>query len=220
MRFSHLKITCFAAAALLLVAVSAFAADNDPIRASTERARSGAGLRIGAWSVDGMPTGPGASQTPAVEGYFQKGIDAHLVWENTIGYWSDRYVTSQAGLLGSSQTRVTAHLVPSVTALKVYPFTRRAAPVEPFALAGVGAVLGITQTQTIASGTATPDNGVTFLSGLGLRAGGGADWHWTPEFGMSAGVRYQWASFAQAVGSRAMYKGPVFDAGLTYRFQY
>jgi lipopolysaccharide biosynthesis regulator YciM len=35
-----------------------------------------------------------------------------------------------------------------------------------------------------------------------------------------AGGRYQWATFSDAVGPQALYRGPGFDAGLTYRFQY
>src|SRR5580765_8920441 len=119
--------------AMLVVAMTASAANSaDPVRANVERARNGAGLRVGAWNVQDVPNGVGTSQTPAFEGYFQKGIDLHLVWENTIGYWSHTYTTSQGGLLGSSTDKIQTHLVPSMTALKIYPLTNRASQVEPF----------------------------------------------------------------------------------------
>lgn len=207
--------------ALVSFAAASHAAEaaND-LEARTVRSSNGAGIRVGLWDVQGIPTGSGATHTPAFEGYFQKGLDAHLVWENTLGYWgqNDRYTTS--GLLGSSEITTHTHVIPSMTSLKIYPFTTRASQLEPFAVGGLGLALGIVQQQTTGAGGPSPSDGTNIVSGLGIRTGGGVDWHWTHEFGMTIGARYQWATFSQTVGSQAMYRGPGFDAGLTYRFQY
>lgn len=217
---SRWSTTGLAILALGLLTIPSYAADaTETIEARTVRESSGAGLRVGWWDVQGAPTGNGASQTPAFEGYFQKGLDVHLVWENTIGYWGHTYSVTQSGLLGSTQTTFHTHLVPSLTALKLYPFTTRADTFEPFAIGGLGLALGIAQQQT-SGGTPGANDGTTFVTGLGIRAGGGFDWHWTPVFGMTAGVRYEWATFGQKAGPQAMYRGPGMDAGLTYRFQY
>lgn len=201
-------------AMLSLVAWAAVAGADDDMEARTARASNGAGIRVGDWAVERLPGGSGSSRTPSIEGYFQKGLDMHLVWENMIGYWGETYTTTQSGLLGSTQVKIQTHLVPSLTSLRIYPFTRRDDPFEPYAIGGAGAVFGIVQQPSGGS------YGPSFTTGLGLRAGGGFDWHWSPEFGMTAGARYEWATFAQTVGSQALYRGPAFDAGLTYRFQY
>ena len=38
-------------------------------------------------------------------------------------------------------------------------------------------------------------------------------------FGITAGGRYQWASFQKSVGDKKLYRGFGLNLGLTYRFQ-
>lgn len=209
----------FIASLMLLSAAAAMAeTKTDDVQARTERARNGAGLRVGEWDVQGVPTGAGTSHTPAFEGYFQKGLDVHLVWESTIGYWGHTYTATQSGPLGSSTSKVQTHLIPTMTALKLYPLTTRKNPFEPYMLGGLGVVMGIVQDQGSTGVTSGP--GTNLDTGLGIATGGGFDWRWNEALGMTAGGRYQWATFSQSVGPRALYRGPAFNAGLTYRFQY
>lgn len=206
---------------LAVGAAASFAAQTtDTVEARTERESNGAGIRAGVWAVQDLPNGSGATQTPAFEGYFQKGLDMHLVWENTIGYWGNTYSVTSVSVLGSTTTKIQTHLIPSITALKIYPVTARTDPFEPFLLGGAGAVFGIVPQSSSGSGSTAGAGSPTFATGLGLRVGGGFDWHWGPAFGLTGGARYEWASFAQHVGPESLYRGPVFNGGLTYRFQY
>ena len=82
--------------------------------------RRGAGVMIGAWGVQDLQGFAGASfkEWPALEGYFQRGLDLHLTMGNTIGLWR-----RQQELAGTGE--VTSYIVPMFTSIRAYPVTRR-----------------------------------------------------------------------------------------------
>lgn len=191
--------------------------------AESSPGRAGAGLRVGSWEVRDLtaPAGGDASETANYEGWFQKGLDAHLVMENTLGFWQRTQSWSEAGpVTGQTDTKITSYLVPMMTSLKILPVTRASSPFEPYVSAGLGVVFAVDK-QSLSSTDPTVVDGddVAFQTGFGVQAGGGLDWNTGTPFGITLGVRYQWASFNEDVGGRRMYRGPVFGAGVTYRFQ-
>jgi len=198
-------------------------ADSIGNAAASGSSRAGAGLRVGNWEVDDLVRPPSgrASETVAVQGWFQKGLDARMVLENTLGFWQRNQSMTTPGSFGTQTRReLTTYLVPTITALKLYPSMPPTSPVEPYVVAGAGAVLGIDQekiTSTdplVASGSNT-----TFQPGLGIETGAGLDWISKGAFGVTAGARYRWASFQKSVGDKKLYRGMGLNIGLTYRFQ-
>jgi hypothetical protein len=76
--------------ALALITGPAFAAvPTDAIVAQAQHSRDGAGLQVSSWQPD-EPTGFANTNTASFHGYFTKGLDQHLAWENTLGYWGAR----------------------------------------------------------------------------------------------------------------------------------
>lgn len=208
---------------VVAVLVSATAIIRTAGAAESSTGRAGAGLRIGSWEVRDLtaPSGGDASETPNYEGWLQKGLDAHLVMESTLGFWQRTQSWSEAGpITGQTDIEVTSYLVPMMTSLKILPVTRASSPLEPYISAGLGIVLAIDK-QSVSSTDPTVVDGddVAFQTGFGVQAGGGLDWNTGTPFGITVGARYQWASFNEDVGGRRMYRGPVFGAGVTYRFQ-
>jgi opacity protein-like surface antigen len=215
--------------ALVLFAISLLglatpaSAQNEGVEAVTKRARNGAGLRFGIWNVRGLvdPQGGTASESPAFEGYFEKGLDLHLAWENTVGFWRRTQTYTDPGLLANTDYQVESYLLPSFTALKLYPFTRPSDPIQPYLNAGVGFTLGIDRVKASSTDPGIPDSeDMTFQTGLGLKAGLGVDWRLGQAFGLGVGGRYQWTEFGGDVGGQRIYNGLGADLGLTYRFQY
>src|SRR6185369_17222590 len=115
--------------------VARAAGPTDDLAAQSERARNGAGLQISSWQPD-EPAGFQNDQTIAVHGYFQKGLDQHLAWENTLGYWRETNRWTETQLLGTTTHELQTHLVPALTALRLYPVTTSANIVEPYVSAG------------------------------------------------------------------------------------
>src|SRR5262245_38497692 len=68
------------------VGTASAAESTNEVVAQSQRTRNGAGLQVSSWQPD-EPTGFRNSQTIAVQGYMEKGLDLHLAWENTLGYW-------------------------------------------------------------------------------------------------------------------------------------
>src|SRR5438132_349877 len=70
-----------------------------------KRERNGVGLRMGSWQVSG-PAGVASSVSstlPAFEGYWQKGIDRHVVIETSAGLWTrQQHATSPGGASSGS----------------------------------------------------------------------------------------------------------------------
>lgn len=212
------------AAFILLLLGSALPAhaQDENLEARTKRARNGAGLRFGTWQVRGLadPQNGSASESPAFEGYFEKGLDLHLAWENTFGLWRrTQTFTEPGGPFGDTRHKLQSYVVPTFTALKFYPVTRPADPVGPYASGGVGFVLGIEREKV--SDPVTGDRQNTALQvGFGFKAGLGVDWRVSDAFGLNVGGRYQWVEFGEDLGGKRNYEGLGADLGFTYRFQY
>jgi outer membrane protein W len=191
---------------------------TDEVTARSQRARNGAGLQFSSWQPD-KPAGFRTSESIALQGYFQKGLDLHLAWENTLGYWRRTSSWTESQLLGGTTTHeLQTHLVPTLTALRLYPFTTSANPVEPYVSAGLGAVLGFQQES--ASGSLAPPDASSMHAGLGVRAGVGVDVRANEAFGFTAGGHFESASFGQDMAGDRLYRGWGVDLGLAYRFQY
>ena len=204
---------------LVVAPALAFAAD---VAGGASADRRGAGLRVGRWDVEdlNLAAGETGNESVLIEGWFQKPADRNLVIESTIGFWQRTKEYTSTGIGGTTTFENTSYLVPMMTALKLYPMARSASIVEPYLLGGVGYVLGIDRGQISGNDPLYPAGESTSLqSGLGLQAGAGLEWNGNGQFGLTVGGRYQWASFADDVGGKGMYKGPGFTAGLTYRFR-
>jgi len=211
-------------ALVVLASSPSWGAAGDDAETGAKRARGGGGLRAGSWQVDGLdePASGSASESITAEGWFQKGLDLHLALESTLGFWQRTQSSTETGSLGAETDReLHTYLVPTLTTLKIYPFTRPSSPLEPFLAAGVGVVLGIDQEKVSSTDPLVPsDNSTTFHTGLGIQTGVGMDWNSGSPFGLTLGGRYQWATFAEDVGGQALYRGFVVNAGVTYHFQY
>lgn len=212
-----------AALALALAARPGLAQETADLEKNAKQQRQGAGLRVGAWRVD-LPEASGVeyAETPAFEGYFQKGLDLHLAIESTVGFWRRSQTAQSSGTLGGSTTdEIDSYVVPLFTALKLYPFTRPEHAFEPYLLAGAGLAVGIDDRNTTSGGLlGGAGNGTAMLTGFGFKGGAGLEWRFSPAFGLNLGGRYQWIRFGSDVGGERTYKGPAFEGGLTYRFQY
>ena len=203
-----------------LVGVSAAHAGEpaDEATSASQHARNGAGLQISSWQPDER-AGFRNAQSIALQGYFQKGLDLHLAWENTLGYWRRTSSWTESTLLGGTTTHeLQTHLVPTLTALRLYPFTTTSNPLEPYVSAGLGAVLGFQQEKT--SGSLSPADATTMHAGLGVRVGAGVDIRANEAFGLTAGGHFESASFGQDMAGDRLYRGWGVDLGLAYRFQY
>jgi opacity protein-like surface antigen len=201
--------------------------NSSDIEAEVKRSRNGAGLRAGTWSLQGhtAPSGATESTMPLLEGYFAKGLDLHLVLENSVAFWrlSQKATTSGGPLGGSSTQVINAYIIPQFTGIRLYPFTRPTDRIEPYVAGGVGFTLGVEDRKGPDGGIfgATGSSGTTFNMGIGLNGGIGAEWHMSSAFGLAVGARYQYVQFlnGELAGSK-VYKGFGFQGGLTYRFQY
>lgn len=208
---------------LVLVLAAAAGAANageptDDVTARTQRVRNGAGLQISSWRPD-EPAGFRNSRSPAVQGYLQKGLDLHLAWENTLGYWQRTTSwTDTQPIVGTTTHDLQTHLVSTLTALRLYPFDLPTPMIEPYVSAGLGPVLGIQQESSSAGLTA--GNGTTMHAGLGVRAGAGVDVHANQAFGITIGGHFESASFSNDFTGERLFRGWGMDAGLSYRFQY
>ena len=208
----------------LLLSLSAFAsfahaADAaDPVTAGTQRERNGGGVQISTWQPKDQ-AGVKNTGMAAFQGWFEKGLDLHLAWENTIGYWHRTSTWSDVDFTGTTNHELQTHLVPTLTALRLYPFTTPTDRVEPYLSAGAGVVLGFEQDKV--TGTFVSANpSYQMHTGLGLRAGAGLDLKASDVFGVMVGGHFESASFGEEKPGERLYKGFGFDAGLTYRFQY
>jgi hypothetical protein len=205
------------------------AAQADTIAEQRAKAmRRGAGLRVGVWDVRGLREVSGArvSETPLIEGYFQKGLDLHLVLENTVGvYRREQRLTRDAGGIGGGtvEEKVAAYVVPQFTSLKVYPFTRPEQRFEPYVLGGAGVTIGIDDRENSGTGGLLGgggESGTGFVAGFGLKGGLGIELRFSEAFGAAVGGRYQWVRFFGELAGERTYRGLGADVGLTYRFQY
>ncbi len=186
-----------------------------------KREREGAGLRVGTWMVSNLATPSGASSStlPAFEGYWQKGLDRHLVIETSAGLWHRQESSGS----GSSAESVGSFLVPLFTSLKLFPFTGPEARLEPLVSAGAGFVLGLEKDNTTSGGLlggGGASSALNLVAGVGVKGDAGVEWHFSQAFGLTALAGYQYIVFTQDVGGQSSYQGPMLYVGLTYRFQY
>lgn len=192
------------------------AQDRSSVEQEAERARRGAGLRVGAWVGQNLPEVDGAiyNASPHFQGWFQRGLDRHLAIESTLAVW--RRVQEQG------DERVATYIVPLFTSIKFYPGFGPDAPVQPYLLGGGGLGLGVDDREGTQGGLLGfgSSDGMTFATGLGFKAGGGIDFRLGQAFSLTVGGRYQWLRFDGSPGGNRTYKGTVVDAGLSYRFQY
>jgi opacity protein-like surface antigen len=218
----------FKAIAIILLSVvcsNSLAAANDDPSVQAKRARGGGGLRVGTWQVVGLdePGAPSSTESVAAEGWYQKGFDLHIALESTMGFWQRTQTVTEVGSVAGTGTerKIQSYLVPTMSTLKLYPATRPSSPLEPYLAAGVGIVLGIDhQDVSTTDPIVAPGTTNTFHTGLGIQTGAGLEWNSPSAFGLTVGGRYQWASFAEDVGGKALYRGPAYFGGVTYRFQY
>ena len=212
--------------------VGAQVAGNSEIETQARIQRNGAGLRAGVWNVRDLEpaTGNSSQRSPLFEGYFQKGLDLHLALENTLSVWrwhQSGTRTQGGGLLGGGTTTTTetvdAYVVPFFTSLKVFPFTRPSAKVEPYVLGGAGLGLGIEdRSSDNASGLygGSGNDAPSMVTGFGFKGGTGIEWRFSQAFGLTVGARYQWMRFFGDLAGRENYQGLALDGGLVYRYQY
>jgi hypothetical protein len=182
-----------------------------------QRARNGAGLRFGAWENPApSPSGAQVSSTPAFEGYWQRGMDRHLVLETGIGVWVRSMRDASTG------DRIGTYVVPMTTTLKMYPFTGPESGVEPYLAAGAGFTLGVDDRETSGGGLlgATGSSGTFMTLGFTARGGSGVEFHLNRAFGLQVGAGYQYTKMFEEIGGQRTFKGPQIGGGLTYRFQF
>lgn len=185
-----------------------------------QRARSGAGLRIGSWRVSGLVERSGATYgvTPSFDAYWQRGLDRHLVMETGFGLWRREEKASSAG---GSET-IGAYVIPLLTSVKLYPFTGPEAPAEPYLSVGAGFTLGVDDRETVSGGLlgGTAGSGTAMIAGVGLRAAAGVDYRFSRAFGVQAAASYQYVRFFEELAGERTFKGLQLAGGFTYRFQY
>ena len=160
----------------------------DQVVQRVKRLREGAGLRVGSWVVSNLATrraAPHLSTLPAFEGYWQKGLDRHLVIETSAGLWH-RQETSGSG---SSAESVGSFIVPLFTALKLYPFTGPEDRLEPLVTAGAGFVLGLDKQNTVSGGLLGGGGGssaLNLVAGIGVKGAAGVEYRISQAFGLTA----------------------------------
>jgi hypothetical protein len=201
---------------LLLLPAALLAQEWRSAEAEAERARRGAGIRVGAWLGQNLPEVDGASYsaTPHFDGWFQRGLDRHLAIESTLSVW--RRVQERG------DERISTFVVPIFTSIKLFPGVGPESTIQPHVLAGGGFGLGIDDREGTQGGLLGlgGSDGMTMSTGLGFKGGAGLDIWLSRAFGLTIGGRYQWLRFDGSPGGHRTYKGTVLDAGLTYRFQY
>jgi hypothetical protein len=206
----------FLAGLVLALPGALLAQERSQSEQETERARRGAGLRVGGWTGMDLTELDGASYStlPHFQGWFQRGLDRHLAIESTLALW--RRVQERNG------EKVSTYIAPLFTSLKFYPGVGPEATVQPYVLGGGGLALGIDDREGTQGGLLGlgGSDGLSFHTGLGFKAGGGLDYWFSQALGLTVGARYQWIRFDGSPGGHRTYKGTVVDAGFTYRFQY
>jgi hypothetical protein len=215
--------TLFAAVALTGAPATAQGTPESDEERAARLARSGAGVRVGMWNVaDLRELEDGTASTwPYFEAYFQRGMDLHLVIESGIGlYRRQEEYPGTGGPLGTSPGTTTSYILPLLTSVRFYPVTRPEAPIEPHIGAGIGFAIAIEDQEGGGGGLISRSPGTAMVTGFGARGAGGVDFRLGGAFGASIGAMYQWLRFSDPVGGIETYAGPVFTAGLTYRFRF
>lgn len=186
---------------------------TDTVERRARRARQGAGIRVGIWNVPDIAGGTNSSW-PMFEGYFQKGLDQHLVIETSAGVWRRQIVNSS----GTER----AFAVPMLTQLKLYPATTPEINLEPYLAGGIGLTLGVDQNQGAAGGLlgGGSGGGTATVVGIGFKGSGGVEYRLGRAFGIAGYVGYQYVYFLDKMVGVDSFKGLVIGGGLTYRYQF
>ena len=207
-------LSCAAVVAVMAVAFVPRAqaqSDTSDAERRARRARQGAGLRVGIWNTSGLPAG---TDWPMFEGYFQKGLDQHLVLETSVGLWRHEQRPSGGGV-------IRAYVVPQLTQLKFYPATTPEQQLEPYLAGGVGLTIGIDNREGAAGGLFGGSGAGTQLqAGIGLKGSVGVEYHLGRLLGVAGYVGYQYVYFLESFAGAQSYKGMVAGGGLTYRYQF
>ncbi len=117
---------------------------DDPEKA-VRRLRQGAGFRTGLWKVQDLAEVSGArdSETPLLEGYYQKGLDRRIGLESSVAMWRREVKFDSQDALGNPVSETaTSYVLPLVTAGKFY-LIREPRRLDPFLCAGLGLTLGL-----------------------------------------------------------------------------
>lgn len=204
-------------AVLLLVPFALEAQERAEVETAAERARRGAGLRVGGWLTSGLGTVDGArySTTPHFEGWFQRGLDRHIAIESTVSVWRREQERENE--------RASTYVVPIFTSVKFFPGRGPDERLQPYMLGGGGLGLGIDDRENTGGGLLGlgGGGGTSISTGFGFKGGAGLDLWLGSALGMTLGGRYQWLRFLDgSPGGERTYKGTVIDLGVTYRFQY
>jgi hypothetical protein len=181
---------------------------------AAEFIRRGAGVRVGFWHVE-VAAGSETSRAPQFDLYLQRGLASHLAMENSLSVWWATSRSTQA-LPDAPEVTTRTYVVPLIAALKLYPLTSEDQRFEPFVLAGAGIAFGIEDQSESAIG----GGGTTIVTGLGVRAGLGAELRLTTRLGFSASGTYQWMHFGEELGTTETYTGVGAAGGIIYRFQF
>jgi opacity protein-like surface antigen len=205
---------------LLLLLGAPFAVEaqtRGDLERDAERARRGAGLRVGGWLTSGLPTVDGAvySTSPHFEGWYQRGLDRHIAIESTVSVWRREQQRQNE--------RATTYIVPLITSVKFFPGVGPEDQFQPYLLGGGGLGLGIDDRENTSGGLLGLGGagGTSIATGFGLRGGAGLDLWLGRSLGITVGGRYQWMRFLDgSPGGERTYQGTVVDLGVTYRFQY
>ncbi len=176
-------------------------------------ARRGGGVRVGIWKVD-LTSEQDPSRSLHYEGYFQRAMDEHLALENSLGVWWG--TTSVAGPAPGAFVETQTFVVPLLTSLKLFPFSRAGERLEPYVAGGIGFALGVEKEDENAVG----GGGTTIVTGIGFRGAFGLQFKIAGALGVSASAKYQWTRFGEDLGGMDTFGGVGADGGLTYRFQF
>ncbi len=182
-----------------------------------KRERSGAGLRASLWTVPSIGTSAN-STWPALEAYFQKGLDQHLVIETSGGVW----VRS----LGSGSGAEKLVAVPLLTQIKLYPATTVTQAFEPFVEAGLGVTLGFDLNAGAGGGGLLgggSGGGTQTTFGVGVKGAAGFEYRLGRSFGLTAFAGYDYVYFLNPIsstGNTTSLSGVLVGGGLTYRYQF
>lgn len=188
---------------------------GETLREQQDRlARRAIGARLGAWDV-GVDGGADSSRSPEFGLFLQRGLDAHVLLQNSVGLW---WVTTRAlqadPELPEIVTRI--YVVPLLTTLKWYPATTPADRIEPFVEGGIGIVFGIEDVGENAIG----GGGTSIVTGFGARAAVGAEIRLSGPWRFVAGGSYQWAHFGEDLGSTDTIGGVGVAGGFIYGLQF
>jgi opacity protein-like surface antigen len=222
----HMLLLALLVASAPLAAQDTTKTPESEAEARARIARRTAGLTVGHWDLRGIDPAPtvDVSTMPLIGGFLRKGLDARLSLENSIGVWRRvQSVEATGGIGGTPAEEVQSWVIAQTTALRFFPATDAGARFEPWVLGGAGFTVGVDDRETEGGGLlggSAGGAGVQLIPGFSLQGGAGVEWWFAQSFALNVGARYQWTRFLQDFGGERTYQGPVYEAGITYKFRY